>query len=141
MLHLLQERGLTRDFKVDSAGTAAYHVGERPDQRSQAAANRRGVHLPGRARRFERSDFERFDYVLAMDRSNHSDLLERSGGPYDDRLHLLRDFDPTAPKGSSVPDPYYGGTRGFEEVLDMCFRACDGLIDHAVERYALRGSP
>jgi low molecular weight protein-tyrosine phosphatase len=75
--------------------------------------------------------------VLAMDSSNHAELLERSAGRYDHKVHMLRDFDPGAPRGANVPDPYYGGAKGFEEVLDMCFRACEGLIDHAVAQHGL----
>ncbi len=137
MIHLLERRGLAKLFEVDSAGTAAYHTGERPDSRSRAAAKKRGVELPGVARQFLAEDFERFDYVLAMDDGNHAVLLGHSAGRFDSKLHLLRDFDTKSPKGSSVPDPYYGGAKGFEHVLDLCFAACDGLIDDAVKRHGL----
>ena len=126
MLHLVQQRGWSDRFEIDSAGTAGYHIGEPADHRSAQAARQRGLELPSRARQFVRADFERFDYVLAMDTSN-VEALKRMGG---EKVYLLRDFDPQSAKGSSVPDPYYGGDRGFEIVLDQCFAACEGLLDH-----------
>lgn len=133
MIHLIRERGLQDRIEVDSAGTGGYHIGEPADHRSARAARQRGVDLPSRARQFVRADFARFDYVLAMDTSN-LDALKRLGG---EKVHLLRDFDPASPKGSSVPDPYYGEGDGFEVVLDQCFAACQGLLDHVVAQHAL----
>jgi protein-tyrosine phosphatase len=141
MLHLVEKAGLSEQIRVDSAGTAAYHLGEKPDSRSARAAQARGIALPSRGRQFQRSDFERFDYVLAMDSSNFRALQTLSDGRYDDRLHMLLDFDPHSPPGSSVPDPYYGGEPGFEQVLDLCLAACRGLLEHLIERHALRPSP
>lgn len=129
MIHLVEQRGWSDRFEIDSAGTAGYRVGEPADHRSAQAARGRGVELPSRARQFVRADFERFDYVLAMDAAN-LDALKRMGG---DNVHLLRDFDPQSPRGSSVPDPYYGGDQGFEIVLDQCFAACAGLLEHLSE--------
>lgn len=137
MLHLLQERGLQDRVQVDSAGTAGYHIGDPADHRSIQAARRRGVHLPSRARQFEKKDLQHFDYVLAMDSTNLHALERLSAGQQREKIHLLRDFDPQAPKGSSVPDPYYGGEHGFEEVLDQCFAACNGLLQHLVEQHQL----
>lgn len=128
MLHQVQGLGLDAKVELDSAGTAAYHVGDRPDRRSIAAAARRGIDLPGVARQFVASDFERFDYVLAMDEDNLADLRKLLGGRKHSGLRLFRSFDATAPSGASVPDPYYGGERGFEEVLDQCERAAKGLL-------------
>ncbi len=129
---LLQEANLTQDVEVDSAGTAAYHTGERADRRSRMFAKKRGYELSSIARQFVSDDFESFDYVLAMDSQNLRDLKSRAraAGVEVRHLGLLRDFDKTAPPGASVPDPYYGGDRGFEEVLDQCERACRGLIEH-----------
>lgn len=129
MIHLVEQRGWSDRFEIDSAGTGGYHIGEPADHRSAQAARKRGVELPSRARQFVKADFERFDYVLAMD-TNNLEALKRMGG---EKVHLLRDFDPHSPKGSSVPDPYYGGDRGFEIVLDQCFAACEGLLDHLSE--------
>jgi protein-tyrosine phosphatase len=137
MLHLLEQRGLSDKVQVDSAGTGGYHIGDPADPRSMQAARRRGVNLPSRARQFEKSDMQRFDYVLAMDSSNLYALERISAGQQREKIHLLRDFDPNSAKGSSVPDPYYGGDRGFEEVLDQCFAACEGLLEHLVVQHRL----
>lgn len=138
LLHFFSTHPLRERVIVDSAGTAAYHVGSGPDRRSLLHAERRGYHLPSRARQFQAADFARFDFVLAMDSDNLSHLAElrsrssevRSGA----HLGLLRDFDPEAAPGSSVPDPYYGGAEGFEEVLNQCERAAKGLRDVIVAR-------
>lgn len=128
----VKDRGWEHLVAVDSAGTAAYHEGEQADRRSRAVAHRRGYDLDSIARQFKKEDLDRFDYVLAMDAQNLVDLqrLVVQGHNPKARLALLRDFDPSAPQGSSVPDPYYGGARGFDEVLEQCERACDGLLDH-----------
>ncbi len=131
MRHLVQEAGLGDEIAVESAGTGAWHVGEPPDARATAAAARRGIRLHGQARRFEPGDFARFDYVLAMDRSNRAALMRLAGdGPELRKVALLRDFDPGAPFDAEVPDPYYGGPDGFETVLDVCEQACRGLLEH-----------
>lgn len=128
-LHLAAEAGLAHRFHVDSAGTGAWHVGERPDRRSVEVAAAHGVALPGTARQVTLEDLHRFDVVVAMDRDNRS-ALERmaAAGGGTARLHLLRDFDPDA-DCDEVPDPYYGGTGGFEEVYRMVHAACSGLLE------------
>ncbi len=138
MLHLLEQNGLSDQVRVDSAGTAAYHIGSPPDERSAKHAARRGIALPSRGRQFKEPDFEKFDYVLAMDSNNFSSLKTLARGNHAERLYLLRDFDPASGKGSSVPDPYYGGADGFEEVLDQCLAACQGLLDHLVREHGLK---
>lgn len=137
LLHLIEQRGLQDQIEVDSAGTASYHVGESADSRSAQAAKRRGIHLPSRARQFRPADYERFDYVLACDNSNFSDLKSMANGKHEDKLHMFLDFDPANPKGSSVPDPYYGGDQGFEHVLDLCESACNEFLDFIVEKHEL----
>ena len=129
MRHLLEQEGLLERFYLDSAGTAAYHSGERPDRRSSEAALRRGVRLAGRARQFTPEDFEEFDYVLAMDRQNLAELKQLAGARYGSKVRLFLDFDPDSAPSSSVPDPYYGGESGFEQVLDLCERAARGLLE------------
>jgi protein-tyrosine phosphatase len=131
MQHLVEAAALTEHIELDSAGTGAYHAGERPDRRSAAAARQRGIELRGRARQFEASDFDDFDHVVAMDASNLNDLTRLCRSSEDrGKLSLLRDFDPASPKGSSVPDPYYGGPGGFDEVLDICEAGCTHLLAH-----------
>jgi protein-tyrosine phosphatase len=129
MKHLLSEAGLSALVEVDSAGTAGYHSGEPPDARARAAAKRFGIEVNGRARQFERADFARFDYVLAMDRSNFDDLSDLATSPEArERLHLLRSFDPESPDGASVPDPYYGDDDDFDDVVRICLAACKPLL-------------
>ncbi|MEM6296934.1 MAG: low molecular weight protein-tyrosine-phosphatase [Myxococcota bacterium] len=130
--HLLAKRGLTGAFTVQSAGTAAHHVGESPDPRSTKAAAARGITLEGAAQRFDAEDFERFDYVIAMDRSNRDDLRARAPTPRAaDKVALLRAWDPDNDTNADldVPDPYYGGPSGFDDVLDLCQRSCAELLD------------
>jgi len=138
MQHLVETAGLGRHIELDSAGTSAYHVGQRPDRRSAEAAERRGIELRGRARQFEAEDFEKFDYVIAMDRDNLRDLSELAEGPAQrNKLHLLRDFDPDSEPGSSVPDPYYGGEAGFDRVLDICSAGCRQLLERLKREHQL----
>jgi protein-tyrosine phosphatase len=131
MRHLVREAGLADQISVDSAGTGDWHLGEPPDVRTQATAKRRGVALDHRAQRFTAKDFARYDLILAMDRNNQRDL-ERMAPTDADRakVRLLRSFDPAAPKDAEVPDPYYGGAQGFEEVYDVVEAACRGLLAH-----------
>jgi len=120
------------DFRIeiDSAGTHAYHVGEPPDPRAQRAAQRRGIDLSGlRARRVTADDFERFDLVVAMDPLNIAALEELCPPARRERIRLLLDFAPEAGR-SDVPDPYYGGSNGFEYVLDLAEQASRGLLIH-----------
>lgn len=129
--HLLAEHRDAGSFSVQSAGTAAYHVGEAPDRRSTATAARRGITLSGAAARFDAEDFARFDWVVAMDGTNKSELLARAGSAEDAaKVVLLREWDPEShgPDDLDVPDPYYGGESGFDDVLDICVRSCGALL-------------
>jgi protein-tyrosine phosphatase len=115
-------------LEIDSAGTADYHVGEPPDRRSVAAARRRGYDLAGlRARLVRDEDFNRFDFVLAMDRANLAELERRRPPDARARLALFLEFAPDAGI-AEVPDPYYGGIEDFERVLDLCEVAARGLL-------------
>jgi protein-tyrosine phosphatase len=117
-------------IEVDSAGTAAYHVGAAPDPRTRAAAARRGYDLEAlRARVVEPGDFTRFDLILAMDADNLRVLRRRAPAAAHERLRLFMEFAPQAAT-SEVPDPYYGGANGFEEVLDLVEAAARGLLAH-----------
>ena len=130
MRHLVRAAKLERQIQIESAGTGDWHVGEPRDRRSQATGAARGVPLTGRAQQFTGRDFARFDHVLAMDGSNLDNL--RQMAPDDAaraKVQLLRSFDPKAPPDADVPDPYYGGARGFEEVFDICEAACAGFLE------------
>lgn len=127
--HLIQEEGLEDSFRVDSAGTGAYHAGEGPDPRSIAIAEEHGIPLTSVARQVRAEDFESFDIIVAMDRANVRSLEElRMGRKGKGRLVMMRDFDPEGP-GGDVPDPYYGGADGFERVYQMLDRCCRGLLE------------
>jgi protein-tyrosine phosphatase len=128
MRHLVKEAGLEAAIEVDSAGTAGYHAGESPDRRACAAGSRSGISISGRARQIRPQDFDRFDYIVAMDTSNWEDLLDIAPPAAKPKIHLLRSFDPASPPGASVPDPYYGGEEGFDEVVALCLAACRGLL-------------
>jgi protein-tyrosine phosphatase len=141
MRKLVEEAGLANTIAIDSAGTGAHHAGELPDPRTRSAASRRGIHLTHRARGVTAEDFESFDYLLAMDLHNLDTLRRRAPREGAARLALLRSFDPSSPSDAEVPDPYYGGARGFEEVLDLVERACAGLLATLVATHALAPIP
>jgi protein-tyrosine phosphatase len=133
---LVRERAPDLKIEIDSAGTHAYHVGEPPDRRAIAAAARRGIDLGSlRARVVDEADFERFDLLVAMDQLNREVLLDRSPGEYRERIRLMLEFAPTTDV-ADVPDPYYGGPVGFEQVLDLVEEASKGLLDELLARSA-----
>jgi len=121
------------DVEIDSAGTHGYHVGEPPDRRAVAAAARRGIDLSGqRARQVVIDDFTAFDLIVAMDEQNANELraragADRTGAAQAARIRLMMDYAPAMGR-RSVPDPYYGGAAGFEEVLDLLEEAAQGLL-------------
>lgn len=124
----VQHAGLEDCIEIDSAGTAAYHIGKAPDARAMAAAKARGYSMEQlRARQVKVDDFHHFDYILAMDFANQGDLQELQ--PNDSRAHLSLMLDGVATDLNEVPDPYYGGDAGFETVLDLLEQASDQLIE------------
>ncbi|WP_455365505.1 low molecular weight protein-tyrosine-phosphatase [Kaarinaea lacus] len=132
---MVEEAGLIEKIGIDSAGTHAYHVGEPPDPRAQKSALARGVdigHL--RARRAVAEDFERFDYVLAMDYDNLENLEPLCESQYASKLQLFLDYGSHADI-KEVPDPYYGGALGFERVLDLIEDASNGLLNSILDRH------
>lgn len=123
----VESAGLASAILIDSAGTHDYHVGEAPDPRSQQAARRRGYDLSAqRARQVSQADFERFDLVLAADLRNLAVLRRLCPPELQHKLALM--LDPLG-SGREVPDPYYGGERGFDHVLDLLEAACDGWLE------------
>jgi protein-tyrosine phosphatase len=132
---LVSRKNIDHLIEIDSAGTHAYHVGEEPDVRAQKTALKRGVDLSGlKARRAVPADFERFDYVLAMDRDNYQGLEAICPSGHEYKLHLFLSFAPNL-EHDEVPDPYYGGPQGFERVLDMIEEASEGLLQEIELRY------
>ena len=127
---LAEEEGV--DVGIDSAGTGGWHVGAAPDERATAAAAARGIGLTGAARQFDAGDFDRFDLIVAMDAENVAEMQRVApDGEAAAKIRLLREFDPEAAAAGDldVPDPYYGGPDGFEDVLDMVQRATRGLLE------------
>ncbi len=136
---LLVERELDMLIQVDSAGTHDYHVGEPPDPRSVEAARRRGIDLSAlRARMVDEADAERFDLIVAMDEQNLSELQRRFDRALHHRISLMMSYAPDAGR-RAVPDPYYGGPRGFEEVLDLLEQAAEGLLNEVLRRTGRAG--
>lgn len=131
----VQDANLANVIEIDSAGTHAYHIGEAPDLRSQKAALKRGIDLSSlKARRAKAEDFDTFDYVLAMDRDNEGGLQAICPVDAKHKLHLFLSYAPSL-EHDEVPDPYYGGSMGFERVLDMIEEASAGLLQDIQLRY------
>lgn len=137
--HLVQQAGLAHLIEIDSAGTHAYHVGEPPDKRSSATAKRRGVDLSDlRARQVNVEDLYRFDYILSMDHDNHARLMEMAVPEVGHKVRLFLTFAPM-PSTQEVPDPYYGGADGFENVYDLVQAASEGLLADIRQQYFKAG--
>jgi len=130
---LITKNNLQDKIECDSAGTLEYHSGEPADARMHSHALKRGYDLTSLARQIKRSDFEKFNYIIAMDKENYYNILALDyENKYKDEISLMMDF-ATQHDDSEVPDPYYGGERGFEYVLDLLEDACLGLLNHIVE--------
>ena len=125
---LIEKEGLSADIIVDSAGTGDWHIGKAPDPRTQQAAKRRGYDLSHlRARQVTVADLDDYDWVIAMDRQNRQNLLNMASDANRDRITLLLEH--AGQIDGEVPDPYYGGEQGFEQVLDMVETACAALLE------------
>ena len=121
MRRLVDDAGLSDEIEVDGAGTGAWHIGEPPDERARAAADRRGVALTGVARQVTADDFYEFDLIVPVDAENLQRLRRVAPIEARGRLRLLDTVD--------IPDPYYGGADGFDDVLDQVTKACERLLD------------
>ncbi|HEY0655024.1 MAG TPA: low molecular weight protein-tyrosine-phosphatase [Chryseosolibacter sp.] len=129
--HKLKQRGLEKQIEADSCGTSNYHIGDNPDPRTLANAKKNGVSIDHCGRQLTAEDLDKFDYILAMDSSNfnniHRLLKDEKHKP---KIQMMRDYDPQG-KGD-VPDPYYGGEKGFQEVFDILDRTLDQFLDKVV---------
>jgi len=131
--HLLDQRGLSEDFTVDSAGTSAYHAGEPADKRMRKHAAKRGIQLTSISRKFRISDFDQFDHIIAMDHDNMSELKKMARNENDlGKLTMMTDYSKKY-NMDHVPDPYFGGEEGFEQVLDLLEDAGQGLVETLTE--------
>ena len=127
---MANEAGVGHQYEVDSAGTSDWHVGEVPDMRMRRVAAEHGLKYEGQARRFTDDDFDDFDLIVAMDVENRDFLRMQTNHPKEQaKVRLLREFDPLGGPFSSVPDPYYGGMDGFEEVYQVIESSCRGLLE------------
>lgn len=133
--HKITQKGLQNRISCDSAGTANYHVGDDPDSRSIEVAVKHGVPIQHKGMQFHHSHGSEFDYIMAMDQSNFRNIIHELGYKHEG-LSLMRDFDPKG-KGLEVPDPYYGGKDGFEEVYQILDRSTEELIEFLVDKHDL----
>lgn len=135
---LTKQSGLEHKYEVDSAATSNYHVGEQPDRRMRRVAAEHGLEYTGRSRQFKPQDFAKFDWIIALDTNNRFDLMRMAKtSENQQKIRLMREFDPKASENLNVPDPYYGGIDGFEDVYHIVERSCQGLLD-ALENGDLR---
>ena len=133
---LINREKLDHKVFISSAGTGNWHIGNLPDERMRQTAQSKGIKLESRAQQFQSKDFNRFNLVLAMDHSNLIRLSEISPSTLPpDKLMLFRSFDPESNEDQDVPDPYYGGAKGFEEVYSMVKRTCPPLLDYIKSRF------
>ncbi len=127
---LVVEEQLSEKIIIESAGTGNWHVGSPPDSRMQATARQNGIQLQSRAQQFQPEDFNRFDLILAMDQQNYESLkFMCSSEVANGKLKLFRSFDPYARGDEDVPDPYYGGNSGFDNVFQIVQRTCPNILN------------
>jgi len=135
MADKISRENASEQFKIDSCGTADYHIGELPDERTRENALKNGIDLKHRARQFESADFNRFDYIIVMDNSNKLKVIGlATSEEHLKKVKLMRDFETeTDFLGSDVPDPYYGGIEGFQNVYDILDRCTENLLDSQLQ--------
>ena len=135
MQHMVDERGLSDRFYIDSAGIGGWHIGDLPDKRMRVHARPRGYELTHRARKVQPGDFEDFDLIVGMDANNVDDLRYLAATiEQQDKVVMMGDYIRRFPHHDYVPDPYYEGSEGFELVLDLLEDACDNLLDRILEQ-------
>ena len=134
--HLIEQRKMTHLFDVESCGTAAFHIGELPDKRSVDNARQNGVNYTHSARQFKQVDHYKFDVILPMDESNRKDVEAIKPRDGTARVIKMRYFD-VEDKNADVPDPYYGGQQGFQNVYEIVYRSCKRLLETLIKQYHL----
>lgn len=137
-VHLVEEAGLRDQFEIDSAGTGDWHAGERPDERMLATASAHDIELPSFARQVRSQDLAYYDYIIPMDQSNMRNLQSLFDANPDAKAQMIkmRHFDPEK-QNADVPDPYYGGQKGFEKVYAMLYRANENFLQFLTEKHGL----
>jgi len=137
-LHKVKDKKFDHWFEVDSCGTSNYHIGDPPDSRTIANARKNGVNMNHLGRQLCENDLDHFDFILAMDQSNHRNILRLSNArDHQQKISLMRMYDPHG-KNEEVPDPYYGGEQHFQEVFDILDRTMDNFLSHLEEHYKLK---
>ncbi len=138
-MQLVEKEGLANKITTDSAGTSRYHIGSLPDERMRQVAKNYGIELTHKARQLSFGDFYDFHYIVAMDSQNLEDIISEKPVNDDHRakIVLMRQYDPQANE-LDVPDPYYGGVEGFENVYQMLHRSCQNLLSEVKEELAAR---
>ncbi len=137
MNHLIEQANLRDEIVCDSAGTSSYHIDSPPDRRMTQTANQRGITMAGKARQFKREDFEQFDLILAMDQENYENILYLDpSGKYRNKVKLMCEFC-RHHSLKEVPDPYYGGSEGFNQVIDLLLDSCEGLLEFIIQEQRL----
>jgi protein-tyrosine phosphatase len=133
---LVEEKHLANSIICDSAGTSDYHIGELPDKRMRQTASKHGIELTHRARQLSMQDFEDFDYIVAMDEANHTHIIRHASwiDAYRHKLIMMRSHD-EVPGNLNVPDPYFGGMDGFEEVYEMLKKANNRFLHYLIEKH------
>ncbi|MDQ3535514.1 MAG: low molecular weight phosphotyrosine protein phosphatase [Bacteroidota bacterium] len=137
--NLLQKRGLEKKVYCESAGTSDYHIGSCPDHRTLENSRKNNIPIEHFAQQFSVSDFEKYDYIVAMDDSNKENILQldKSGVKYIDKVYLLRDFDGEDSMDKNIPDPYFGGEEGFQQVYEMLNKSCIAFLDFLQSKHHL----
>lgn len=135
MHHLVEARGLTDDFYIDSAGIGSWHVGQLPDYRMRRCGELHGYVFDHRARQFSAADFDRFDLIAVMDHENYHDVARQARSAADrQKIIRMSDYLRHHPGQQTVPDPYYGDDRDFEFAVELLEDACEGLLDELTAR-------
>lgn len=135
MKAIAERNGLQNVIEVDSAGTSGWHEGELPDERMRAHGERRGFDFSSHARKFRKSDFEKYNYIIVMDDKNYENVkLMADNKSQVDKIKKMSEFFIQYKHHDDIPDPYYGGSAGFELVLDLLEDACEGLIHKIIEQ-------
>lgn len=126
-------KNLLHHFEIDSCGTSNYHIGDQPDSRTIASAHKNGIKISHSCRQLTSDDLEYFDYIMAMDQSNHQNILRLSNnGIHAEKVFLMRDFDVQG-KGEEVPDPYFGDERTFQDVFEILDRSASNFLQYIQE--------
>ena len=134
--HQAEKAGLDQQFEVDSAGTSSYHIGEQPDRRMRKTAAGHGLEYSGSARQIKPNDLEEFDLIIAMDNSNHRNLMAMTNNAdQEEKIHFMREWDPQASGDMDVPDPYYGGMDGFERTYRIVERSVVDFLEDISSEY------